>query len=87
MVGIMTDLRNLKMRLVNRAIYTTQFPEWKECLEEDGFSIKMTRDGYELYIGEYQITNKSLANTWNCSTSSVRRFVVWCIQEGLLLQA
>lgn len=69
-----------KRRLINRAVYKYEFEEWYELMTDEGLHFQQTRDGYQWYAGAYKISNTSIAERWNVSTSSVRRLSLWILE-------
>lgn len=67
---------------IQRTITKDQIPDLWDSMKADGVWIKLTATGYQLYVGAYTITKKSLADAWNLNDNAVGRIINYAFNNS-----
>ena len=76
--------RSKSHKLLNtRPIYEYEYPKLAKAMSEDGLTLLLVTkgNGYEWYVSDYKIPNKSVCQVWGLSPHQMRKFVDWLMIE------
>ena len=68
-----------KKRLFHSGVRESEIPDLWKAMTNEGVSIQLTTGGYQLYVGRFAVTNKSVADAFSISTSAMKRVIDWAI--------
>tara|TARA_Y100000004_G_scaffold107695_1_gene120784 strand:+ start:310 stop:564 length:255 start_codon:yes stop_codon:yes gene_type:complete len=68
-----------KKRLFHSGVRESEIPDLWKAMTNEGVSIQLTTGGYQLYVGRFAVTNKSVADAFTISTSAMKRVIDWAI--------
>ena len=68
-----------KKRLFHSGVRESEIPDLWKAMTNEGVSIHLTTGGYQLYVGRFAVTNKSVADAFTISTSAMKRVIDWAI--------
>lgn len=68
-----------KKRLFHSGVRESEIPDLWKAMTNEGVSIQLTTGGYQLYVGRFAVTNKSVADAFTISTSAMKRVIEWAI--------
>lgn len=68
-----------RKRLFHSGVSQTDIPDLWKAMQSEGVSIQLTTGGYQLYVGRFAVTNKSVADAFTISTSAMKRVIEWAI--------
>jgi len=68
-----------RKKLFYSGVKESDIPELWKAMTNDGVSIMLTAKGYQLYVGRYAVTNKSVADAFSISQSGMRRVIEWAV--------
>lgn len=69
-------------RRIKRSVPHSIIPSVWEAMKNDGVWIRLLTEGYQLYVGSYPITKKSLAQAWNINRNAASRIVEFALNQN-----
>ena len=64
-----------KWRRIQRQVSQKEIPELWELMKADGVWIHLTSTGYQLMVGSYNITKRSLGDSWKINMNATGRVI------------
>lgn len=68
-----------RKKLFHSGVKESDIPELWKAMTNDGITMTTHSKGYQLYVGRYAVTNKSVADAFSISQSGMRRVIEWAL--------